>query len=216
METGILNINAPSNAHYYWMSNRHIITSEYDEKGETYIYIRDIPGDKSEMVGKTKAWPRKKREISMNGEFFIYSTQTTLHDRTAYIYSVVDDQLDVLEKDGASVMSALSFQGTYNVLSWISNNELVYVKGGDIIEQGTWYYNAKEKTKKRLTSFKASRIVSLKGTTLCTYIWANNNFYKFNARTTRVYSNRNGKPDYISNSFMPIHFEKPLYRLKGE
>lgn len=214
LEHSTININAPSSEYYYWTSDKHIISREVKNGRELFLYIHDISSGTSEHIGETVAWPNSRKEMSLNGEFFLYLSQNVLEDREAYVYSVENGSLDLLEKDGASMLSSLNFRGTYNSFSWISNHEVIYVKGGDIINQGTWYYNAKTKTKKKIFSFKASRIETLLGTNF-TYIWANDNLYKYD-RSTKETEQLKIENRYEMNSFSKIHFEKPLYRLKGE
>lgn len=200
----------PSSINYYWITNEHIIIQEYDSNSNASISVRNIPEQKTEFIKSTSAWPSSRDELAPGGMYFLYLTQSSIHDRSAYIYCISTKEGKLLEQTGNSILSDLSFSGTLNVHSWISNHELIYVKGGDLIEQGTWYVDATTMNKKRLSGFKAERIVPLTGTEF-TYFLANKKTFKFNSITKEVIEIPTDNY-FGSKSLEPLDFAPPLYR----
>ncbi len=194
---------------YYWGSNNHIICKETNDEIPQLI-IREVSSEKFQVLGRTHAWPRSREMMSANGEFFLWNRNDG-YDKAMYVYSLENNTNDVLESNSSLVLADLTFKSKINSISWISNHEIIYVKGGDINNQGTWYYNARDKTKTKLFSFRAERIENIAGTNY-TYIWTNNKLYKYNnvLKETKQIINTNRS---IINSFRKINFLRALYKI---
>ena len=152
-----------------WINNHTLAQITY-EKQDSYIEIANLKtqGFNSTLIatndeGRARISAEMRAisgqrsfTVSPDGTKFLYHTEDKL-----YIFDIKQDKRILCEENFKESLPN-AFNHKYLIFKWLSNEKLIYAKKGNLLNQGTWIYDVKNQTKKRITPYIAKDLIVLR------------------------------------------------------
>ncbi len=169
---------------FFWLDNTHLMHNPTIDQGGP-IEIIDMENPQHREPGMTIhqqpiVFPRTRKELSLNNRYLC--SLENLLDPNRNICTITDlttGEIKLWENDIKLLSKPLGMINDFLPFQWISGHHLIYVKQGDLLQQGTWLYNAETHQKTRITPYKAEGFTVLEKVGMVLF-YANKTLYRYN------------------------------------